>query len=53
VAWLANKVSPHGTRLDAGEVILSGSFTRPTPITRGDTVHADFGTLGSVTCRFE
>ena len=29
VAWLANKLAQHGDRLDAGEVVLAGSFTRP------------------------
>jgi 2-oxo-hept-3-ene-1,7-dioate hydratase len=33
-------------------VILAGSFTRPVFISQGDTVHADYGELGAVTCRF-
>lgn len=52
VAWLANKLAPHGATLDAGEIILSGSFTAPVPITRGDTFHADYGILGSIALRF-
>lgn len=52
VAWLANKLAAHGTTLDAGEIILAGSFTRPMWVERGDTVHADYGTLGAITCRF-
>ncbi|MGK0715566.1 fumarylacetoacetate hydrolase family protein [Leucobacter sp. W1153] len=52
VAWLANKLSQHGQTLEAGEIILAGSFTRPMWVYKGDTVHADYGTLGSVTCRF-
>ncbi|GAA1720559.1 2-oxo-hepta-3-ene-1,7-dioic acid hydratase [Isoptericola hypogeus] len=52
VAWLANKLAAHGDSLAAGETILSGSFTRPTWVHPGDTVHADYGTLGAVTCRF-
>lgn len=52
VAWLANKLAQHGQTLDAGEIILAGSFTRPMWVERGDTVHADYGQLGSVTCRF-
>ncbi|HUH53555.1 MAG TPA: fumarylacetoacetate hydrolase family protein [Microbacteriaceae bacterium] len=52
VAWLANKLAAHGQSLEAGEIILSGSFTKPMWVERGDTVHAEFGTLGAVTCRF-
>jgi 2-oxo-hept-3-ene-1,7-dioate hydratase len=53
VAWLANKLHQHGAVLEAGEIILAGSFTRPMWVQRGDTVHADYGTLGAVTCRFD
>ena len=53
VAWLANKFAQHGQSLGAGEIILAGSFTRPMWVERGDTVHADYGQLGAVTCRFE
>ena len=53
VAWLANKLAQHGQALEAGEIILAGSFTRPMWVQRGDTVHADYRELGTVTCRFE
>jgi 2-oxo-hept-3-ene-1,7-dioate hydratase len=53
VAWLANKLAQHGQGLGAGEIILAGSFTRPMWVERGDTVHADYRELGSITCRFE
>lgn len=53
VAWLANKLAQHGQSLEAGEIILAGSFTRPMWVERGDTVHADYRELGTVTCRFE
>jgi 2-oxo-hept-3-ene-1,7-dioate hydratase len=52
VAWLANKIAPHGEQLNAGDVVLAGSFTRPTPAAAGDTFHADYGPLGSVSFRF-
>jgi 2-keto-4-pentenoate hydratase len=29
VAWLANKIAPYGEALEAGDVVLAGSFTRP------------------------
>jgi 2-oxo-hept-3-ene-1,7-dioate hydratase len=52
VAWLANKLAQHGERLEAGEIILAGSFTRPMWVGRGDTVIADYHELGVVSCRF-
>jgi len=52
VAWLANKLAPYGTTLEAGQVILGGSFTRPTQARAGDTFHVDYGPLGSIACRF-
>lgn len=52
VAWLANKIAPHGEQLNAGDVVLAGSFTRPTPAVAGDSFHADYGPLGSVSFRF-
>lgn len=52
VAWLANKIAPHGEQLNAGDVVLAGSFTRPTPAVAGDTFHVDYGPLGAVAFRF-
>ncbi|MDR5700287.1 2-oxo-hept-4-ene-1,7-dioate hydratase [Agromyces aerolatus] len=52
VAWLAGKLAQHGQSLAAGDLVLAGSFTRPMWVGRGDVVHADYGTLGAITCRF-
>ncbi len=52
VAWLANKYAPHGRKLEAGQVILAGSFTRPVEAEPGDVFHADYGPLGGVAFRF-
>jgi 2-oxo-hept-3-ene-1,7-dioate hydratase len=52
VAWLANRIAPHDERLNAGDVVLAGSFTRPTPAVAGDCIHADYGPLGTVSFRF-
>ncbi len=52
VAWLANKLAPWGEFLEKGEVVLGGSFTRPTSALAGDTFHADYGPLGSIAFRF-
>jgi 2-oxo-hept-3-ene-1,7-dioate hydratase len=52
VAWLANKIAPYDEQLNAGDVVLAGSFTRPTGAVRGDCFHADYGPLGSISFRF-
>lgn len=52
IVWLARKLAPHGVALEAGQLILAGSFTRPVAVRRGDTFHVDYGTLGSLSCRF-
>jgi len=52
VAWLANKLHQHGARLEAGEVVLAGSFTRPMWVSRGDDVLCDYGPMGTISCRF-
>ena len=52
VVWLANKLAEHDVALEAGQIILSGSFTRPVYAERGDTFHVDYGALGAVSCRF-
>lgn len=53
VAWLANKLHQHGQRLEAGELILAGSFTRPMWVSRGDTVFCDYGPMGTITWGFQ
>ncbi len=52
IAWLANKVGPHGITLEPGHMMLAGSFTRPIWVAAGDTVQADFGALGNVAVQF-
>ncbi|GAT01963.1 2-oxo-hept-4-ene-1,7-dioate hydratase [Mycolicibacterium fortuitum] len=53
VAWLANRLAPHGVSLQRGEVILSGSFTKPVFAELGDTFVADYGRLGTVSVLFD
>ncbi|HWK77044.1 2-keto-4-pentenoate hydratase [Microbacterium sp.] len=52
VAWLANKFHQHGARLEAGEIILAGSFTRPMWVHKGDLVRCDYREMGVIECRF-
>ena len=52
IAWLANKLAAHDEQLNAGDVVLAGSFTRPTNAVAGDNFHADYGPLGTISFRF-
>jgi len=52
VAWLANKIGPHGHALEPGHIVLAGSFTRVVFAQKGDTLHADFGPLGGLAIQF-
>jgi 2-oxo-hept-3-ene-1,7-dioate hydratase len=52
VAWLANKLAGYDEELRAGDVVLAGSFTRPSPAAAGDSFHVDYGPLGSIALRF-
>lgn len=52
VVWLARRLAEHGQRIEAGQVILSGSFIRPVECPPGAMIEADFGPFGSVSCSF-
>jgi len=52
VAWLANKIATHGLALEPGQIVLAGSFIRPIETRKGDTIQADYGAYGSVSCYF-
>jgi 2-oxo-hept-3-ene-1,7-dioate hydratase len=52
VAWLANKIAPNGLALEVGQVVLAGSFIRPIETRKGDTIQADYGPYGTVSCYF-
>ena len=52
IAWLANKLAPWGETLQAGEIVLAGSFTRPVAAKAGDLFEADYGLLGCLRFRF-
>lgn len=52
VAWLANRLSQYGDGIEAGQVVLAGSFIRPIEARHGDTIVADFGPCGSVSLFF-
>jgi 2-oxo-hept-3-ene-1,7-dioate hydratase len=52
IAWLANKLAPWGESLQAGEIVLAGSFTRPVAAKAGDLFEADYGPLGCLKFKF-
>ena len=53
LAWLAGRLHAQGAApLQAGEVVLSGSFIRPIEARAGDQFVADYGPCGTVRCRF-
>jgi 2-oxo-hept-3-ene-1,7-dioate hydratase len=53
VAWLANKIAAHGEKLEAGALVLSGSFTSPVAVRSGDVFYANYGELGVVSVGFD
>ena len=52
VAWLANALHRYGRQLHAGQVIMSGSFTKPLPVNAGDTIETRFSGVGTVEVSF-
>ena len=53
VAWLAKKLSEFGRRIEAGHRIMSGSFTKQYPISRGDSIETRFTPFGAVKASFD
>ena len=54
IAWLANRLAQYGDEgIEAGQIVLAGSFIRPIEARHGDTIFADFGPYGSVSLFFE
>jgi 2-keto-4-pentenoate hydratase len=49
VAWLAGHLLRGGRRLEAGDIVLSGTLCAPTAISAGDHLAADLGELGRIT----
>lgn len=52
LVWLANVLGEQGVALEAGQLILPGSFTAAQPVVAGESATADFGPLGSLTIHF-
>ena len=52
VAWLARKLSEFGVTMEAGHIVLSGSFIAARAVEANDSVVADFGSLGKINLEF-
>lgn len=48
VVWLARKLGAYGRRLAAGDIVMTGSFTRQFPMAPGDSIETVFSGLGAV-----
>lgn len=53
IVWLARRMGQYGQRIEAGQVILSGSFVAPLECPPGTVIDADFGAFGSVSISFD
>ncbi|MCZ6832003.1 MAG: 2-oxo-hepta-3-ene-1,7-dioic acid hydratase [Gammaproteobacteria bacterium] len=52
IRWVCKRFAPWGIALEPGQIILSGSFTRPVIVTPGDRIRADYGALGEINVEF-
>lgn len=52
IVWLVRRLAEYGDGIEAGQVVLSGSFIRPVEAPPGSAISADFGPLGKVSCYF-
>ncbi|MCB1419950.1 MAG: 2-oxo-hepta-3-ene-1,7-dioic acid hydratase [Notoacmeibacter sp.] len=52
LVWLARRMNQYGQRIEAGQVVLSGSFIAPVECPPGTRIEADFGSFGSVAVAF-
>lgn len=52
LAWLANTLAPYGRSLEAGQIVLTGTFTKPPAANVGDRFETRFSGLGAVSASF-
>ncbi|ERM87245.1 2-oxo-hept-3-ene-1,7-dioate hydratase [Brucella abortus 82] len=52
IVWLANRLALYGEGIEAGQIVLAGSFICPVEARHGDTINADFGPYGTIACHF-
>lgn len=52
ILWLVHRLARYGQGVEAGQILLSGSFIRPVEAPPGSRFHADFGPFGEVGLAF-
>ncbi len=52
IVWLVRRLAQYGQRVEAGQIVLSGSFIRPVECPSGSQIRADFGPFGHVEVGF-
>ena len=52
ICWVCKRFAKHGIGLQPGQLVLSGSFTRPVMATSGDRMTCDYGPLGKINVDF-
>ncbi|OYX43168.1 MAG: 2-oxo-hepta-3-ene-1,7-dioic acid hydratase [Rhodobacterales bacterium 32-67-9] len=53
IVWLARRMGQYGQRIEAGQVVLAGSFIGPVECPPGTRIAADYGPFGHVSIDFE
>jgi 2-oxo-hept-3-ene-1,7-dioate hydratase len=53
IVWLSERMGQYGQRIEAGQVVLAGSFIAPIECPSGTRIEADYGPFGTVTANFE
>lgn len=53
IVWLARRYAAQGLKLEAGQIVLAGSFTRPIDVRPGDHFRFDYGPLGAFELAFD
>lgn len=52
IVWLARRMGQYGQRIEAGQVVLAGSFIGPVECPPGTRIAADYGSFGHVSIAF-
>lgn len=52
LVWLARRMQTYGQAMEAGQIVLSGSFISPIECPSGTEIEADFGAFGQVRVDF-